>query len=133
MGIVYEAEQVSLGRRVALKVPPLAATLDPKQLQRFHNEALAAARLHHEHIIRVYQVAFEEPAAPRKLDKTIPAELETITLRGRAWVFSRPWRPSPSEPCTGPPPSFCSPRPAPCRPSSNRRGDQPGIPSAVSS
>src|SRR6516165_2725937 len=43
MGVVYEAQQVSLGRRVALKVLPFAATLDPRQLQRFHNEARAAA------------------------------------------------------------------------------------------
>src|SRR5262249_24632510 len=41
MGIVYEAEQISLGRRVALKVLPLAAALDPRQLQRFQNEAQA--------------------------------------------------------------------------------------------
>jgi tetratricopeptide (TPR) repeat protein len=59
MGIVYEAEQVSLGRRVALKVLPFAATLDGKQLQRFHNEAKAAACLHHEHIIPVYSVGCE--------------------------------------------------------------------------
>src|SRR5262249_41230854 len=39
MGVVYEAEQVSLGRRVALKVLPFANTLDAKQLQRFKNEA----------------------------------------------------------------------------------------------
>src|SRR5262249_33838354 len=45
MGIVYEAEQVSLGRRVALKALPFAATMDPRQLQRFHNEARAAAGL----------------------------------------------------------------------------------------
>ena len=44
MGVVYEAEQISLGRRVALKVLPFAATLDPRQLQRFQNEAQAAAQ-----------------------------------------------------------------------------------------
>ncbi len=59
MGIVYEAEQLSLGRRVALKVLPFAATMDPKQLQRFHNEAKAAAGLHHEHIVPVYGVGCE--------------------------------------------------------------------------
>src|SRR5262249_45535555 len=45
MGIVYEAEQLSLHRRVALKVLPFAAVTDPKQLQRFHVEAQAAAQL----------------------------------------------------------------------------------------
>src|SRR5262249_52484328 len=39
MGVVYEAEQESLGRRVALKVLPGHARLDPRQLARFHREA----------------------------------------------------------------------------------------------
>ncbi|HEY7312770.1 MAG TPA: serine/threonine-protein kinase [Gemmataceae bacterium] len=59
MGIVYEAEQLSLGRRIALKVLPFALTLDPRQLQRFKNEARAAAQLHHQHIVPVYYVGCE--------------------------------------------------------------------------
>jgi serine/threonine protein kinase len=59
MGVVYEVEQVSLRRRVALKVLPLAAALDPRQLQRFKNEALAAAHLRHEHIVPVHAVGEE--------------------------------------------------------------------------
>ena len=39
MGVVYEAVQVSLSRRVALKVLPFAAALDARQLQRFKTEA----------------------------------------------------------------------------------------------
>src|SRR5207244_6272028 len=59
MGLVYEAEQLSLGRRIALKVLPFALTLDPRQLQRFKNEARAAAQLHHEHIVPIYSVGSE--------------------------------------------------------------------------
>jgi eukaryotic-like serine/threonine-protein kinase len=53
MGVVYEAEQISLERRVALKVLPFAAVLDASQLARFKNEALAAAQLDHPHIVNV--------------------------------------------------------------------------------
>jgi serine/threonine protein kinase len=59
MGVVYEAEQLSLRRRVALKVLPFAAAIDPRQLQRFKNEALAAAHLRHENIVPVFAVGCE--------------------------------------------------------------------------
>lgn len=56
MGIVYEAWQNSLDRRVALKMLPFAALLDSKQIARFRNEAQAAAQLHHPHIVPVFAV-----------------------------------------------------------------------------
>jgi WD40 repeat protein/serine/threonine protein kinase len=59
MGVVYEAVQISLSRRVALKVLPFVAALDAKQLQRFKNEAQAAAQLHHTNIVPVYAVGCE--------------------------------------------------------------------------
>jgi serine/threonine protein kinase/tetratricopeptide (TPR) repeat protein len=59
MGIVYEAEQISLGRRVALKVLPMAAALDERHLQRFKNEAQAAAQLQHQGIVPVYMFGCE--------------------------------------------------------------------------
>jgi eukaryotic-like serine/threonine-protein kinase len=56
MGVVYEAHQISLGRRVALKLLPFAAVLDQRQIARFQNEAQAAAQLHHPHIVPVYAI-----------------------------------------------------------------------------
>ncbi len=52
MGIVYEAIEVPLNRRVALKVLDQRISSDPKSLQRFEREAQAVASLHHTNIIR---------------------------------------------------------------------------------
>jgi len=59
MGVVYEARQVSLDRRVALKVLPFAAVLESHQIARFKNEAQAAAQLHHPNIVPVFAVGAE--------------------------------------------------------------------------
>jgi serine/threonine protein kinase len=56
MGIVYEATQSSLGRRVALKILPLAAALDPRAIQRFQLEAQVAGWLQHPRIVPVHAV-----------------------------------------------------------------------------
>jgi WD40 repeat protein/serine/threonine protein kinase len=60
MGVVYEAEQQSLGRRVALKVLLGNAAQDTKMLARFRRESRAAAQLHHTNIVPVHEVGEED-------------------------------------------------------------------------
>ena len=59
MGIVFEATNKTLHRKVALKVLPFAAVLNQKQIDRFRNEAQAAARLHHPNIVPIYAVGVD--------------------------------------------------------------------------
>ena len=78
MGVVYEAIQLSLGRHVALKVLPFASGLDEVRLQRFRNEAHAAAALHHTNIVPVYAVGSDRGMhyyAMQMIDGSTLAEL----------------------------------------------------------
>lgn len=59
MGVAYEARQVSLNRRVALKVLTPGLGLTPKAVSRFRREAEAAAGLHHTNIVPVYATGEE--------------------------------------------------------------------------
>ncbi|MHC4133846.1 MAG: protein kinase domain-containing protein [Planctomycetota bacterium] len=54
MGVVYEAEQVSMERRVALKVLSVGITGSTHAVKRFQREAKAAGRLHHTNIVPIY-------------------------------------------------------------------------------
>lgn len=59
MGVVYEARQNSLDRKVALKILPFASSLDHATIARFQNEARAAAQLNHPNIVPVFFVGAE--------------------------------------------------------------------------
>ncbi len=94
MGIVYEARQVSLDRRVAVKVLPFAAVLDQKQIARFENEARAAAQLHHPNIVPVYSVGCERGVHYYAMQYVEGASLDQALadLRGTATFSSQETR-----------------------------------------
>ncbi len=60
MGIVYEARQLSLNRKVALKVLAGSLGVTPTAVMRFRREAEAAAKLHHTNIVPVYGIGEED-------------------------------------------------------------------------
>jgi serine/threonine protein kinase/WD40 repeat protein len=93
MGVVYEAEQVSLGRRVALKVLPQALRLDANRKARFEREAKAAAKLHHTNIVPVFGVG-EHDGLPYYVMQLIDGRgLDAVLLELRS-------RPAQSPPAT---------------------------------
>lgn len=99
MGVVYEAEQLSLGRRVALKVLPFAAMLDKQLLERFKNEARAAATLEHPHILAIYSVGVDRGVhyyAMQLADgKNLAQSIEQ--MRNSAWGMQPPQVKPPSQ------------------------------------
>ncbi|NQT85566.1 protein kinase [bacterium] len=92
MGIVYEAEQESLGRRVAIKVLPRQALLDAKHLKRFRREARIAAGLHHTNIVEVFGVGEQDGFHYYVMQYIEGAGLDDVIERLRGADGPRDWR-----------------------------------------
>ena len=60
MGVVYAAEQVSMGRQVAIKMLSSKASADPEVVQRFQREAKLCASIRHPHVVAVYDCGMEK-------------------------------------------------------------------------
>ena len=86
MGVVFEAEQESLGRRVAVKVLPRQVLLDEKHLKRFEREARIAANLHHTNIVEVFGVGEQDGFHYYVMQYIRGAGLDAIIPRLAKWV-----------------------------------------------
>jgi len=123
MGVVFEAVQESLGRRVALKVLAGHSQLDPERRERFIREAKAAARLHHTNIVPVFGVA-EHEGLPYYVMQLIPGHGLNVLVnrwkdetrgetaahaRADSTVVGRGRTKKPREPKPAPPPATDGP------------------------
>ncbi|MCK4298859.1 MAG: serine/threonine protein kinase, partial [Planctomycetes bacterium] len=91
MGVVYEATQLSLNRKVALKVLPPGTTPEQRDIQRFQREAQAAASLDHPNIVPIYAQGEEEGTHyyAMRLVQGRPLN-EVIRETREKWEASRP-------------------------------------------
>ena len=98
MGVVFEAEEIALGRSVALKILPRAALLSKRRLDRFKREAGTAANLHHTNIVPVYSVGEDQGLhfyAMQLIDGVgLDVVVREFSQHGRStWVDSGPGTP----------------------------------------
>jgi serine/threonine protein kinase/Flp pilus assembly protein TadD len=83
MAVVYEAEQLSLRRTVALKVLPAHLTLQDATIHRFHREALTAAKFRHRNIVEIHTVGADEGTHFFSMEFVRGAPLDKVIARLR--------------------------------------------------
>ena len=98
MGVVYEAKQVGLGRRVALKVLLPHALLDASWVERFRREARSAGRLHHTNIVPIHEAGEANGLRYFAMQFIAGAGLNTVIRQLRRTVPAAEGAPSTAEP-----------------------------------
>jgi serine/threonine protein kinase len=103
MGVVYEAEQLGIPeRRVALKVLPRAASLDPRTFHRFRVETQAAACLNHPNIVPVFSAGCERDipfyAMPLIKGRSLAQVMSSAKAKDTATALTSPPTPAKSDP-----------------------------------